>query len=103
MSAHVGGPYTLVQSSVVPTGDLTGKDIRMSPRAVDKRARPGNEGRYVPAAPLETPTVVAVLEAAAHLLLRPAKPGRKPAKVAKVTKVAKVKAGRHPAKMAEAS
>ncbi|MGW6283132.1 hypothetical protein [Kribbella sp. NPDC055071] len=71
----------------------------MSPRAVDKRARPGNEGRYVPAAAVETPTVVAVLEAAAHLL-RPVKSGRKPAKVAKITKV---KAGRQPGKMAEAS
>jgi hypothetical protein len=42
--------------------------------------------------------VVAVLEAAAHLL-RPVKSGRKPAK----TKVVKVKAGRQPGKMAEAS
>lgn len=98
MSGHVDDPNTLVESNVVPTGDLTGKDIRMSPRAVDKRARPGNEGRYVPAAQLETPTVVAVLEAAAHLL-RPVKSGRKPAK----TKVVKVKAGRQPGKMAEAS
>jgi hypothetical protein len=38
----------------------------MSPRAVDKRARPGNEHQIArPAAP-ETPSAVTVLQAADH-------------------------------------
>jgi hypothetical protein len=49
------------QRGEVPTGDLAGKDIHdehqqqavatVSPRAVDKRARPGNEAGPAPVGP----------------------------------------------------
>jgi hypothetical protein len=51
----------------------------MSPRAVDKRARPGNERNLVrparPTAP-ETPSAVTVLEAAEHTLNRISQPNQ---------------------------
>ncbi|HZX07665.1 hypothetical protein [Kribbella sp.] len=53
----------------------------MSPRAVDKRARPGNEHQVLrPAAP-ETPSAVTVLQSADHATNRISQP-KQPTKAA---------------------
>ena len=48
----------------------------MSPRAVDKRARPGNERHPAKSPTPETPSAVTVLEAAEHTLNRISQPNQ---------------------------